>query len=105
MRRSTTRVLVIGLALGLAACSSSPPSAPAPAERTITATPSASGTSGAIWPTYHGDNARTGVAAGLAPVTRITGGWAANLDGAVYGQPLVVDGLVLAATENDTVYA
>ena len=29
----------------------------------------------------------------------------APLDGAVYGQPLVVGGTVFAATENDTVYA
>jgi outer membrane protein assembly factor BamB len=100
-------MLVIALALGLAACSGSPPSAPAPDEKTLTATPSPSGSTAAVpdWPTYHRDNARTGVAPNLAPVTRITRGWTANLDGAVYGQPLVVDGLVLAGTENDTVYA
>ncbi|HET9168792.1 MAG TPA: PQQ-binding-like beta-propeller repeat protein [Actinospica sp.] len=31
--------------------------------------------------------------------------WRAQLDGAVYGHPLLVDGDVLAATENDSVYA
>jgi outer membrane protein assembly factor BamB len=31
--------------------------------------------------------------------------WTATLDGAVYGQPLVVGGRIFAATENDTVYA
>ena len=31
--------------------------------------------------------------------------WRANLDGAVYGQPLLVGTLVIAATENDSIYA
>ena len=31
--------------------------------------------------------------------------WTAHLDGAVYGQPLVVGGDVIAATENDSIYA
>src|SRR5207244_10445588 len=30
--------------------------------------------------------------------------WRRHLDGAVYGQPLVMGGLVIAATEGDTVY-
>jgi outer membrane protein assembly factor BamB len=30
--------------------------------------------------------------------------WTARLDGDVYGEPLVANGMVLAATENDTVY-
>ena len=32
-------------------------------------------------------------------------GWRAELDGAVYGQPLVIGNQVIAATENDSVYA
>lgn len=74
------------------------------------AAPSAPGASGSAagastdWPTYHHDNARTGVAGGFGTVTRVSSAWRATLDGAVYGQPLVVGGLVLAATENDTVY-
>ena len=31
--------------------------------------------------------------------------WRVELDGAVYGQPLVIGNQVIAATENDTVYA
>jgi PQQ-like domain len=57
------------------------------------------------WPTYHHDNARTGVAAGLAPLGCLSRAWQARLDGAVYGQPLLVGDRVFAATENDTVYA
>jgi outer membrane protein assembly factor BamB len=30
--------------------------------------------------------------------------WRAHLDGAVYGQPLLVGNLVIAATENDSIY-
>jgi polyvinyl alcohol dehydrogenase (cytochrome) len=57
------------------------------------------------WPTYHGDNARDGNATDLAPLSTLSVDWTARLDGAVYGQPLVVGGRIFAATENDTVYA
>lgn len=57
------------------------------------------------WPTYHHDNARTGVAGQLAPLGTLSRAWQARLDGAVYGQPLVIGDKVIAATERDTVYA
>jgi outer membrane protein assembly factor BamB len=57
------------------------------------------------WPTYHKDNARSGNATDLAPVSTLSTAWHSTLDGAVYGQPLVIGSQVLAATENDTVYA
>ncbi|HEV3359905.1 MAG TPA: PQQ-binding-like beta-propeller repeat protein [Pseudonocardiaceae bacterium] len=57
------------------------------------------------WTTYHKDNARSGDATDLAPVSKLAGAWHATLDGAVYGQPLVLGSEILAATENDTVYA
>jgi outer membrane protein assembly factor BamB len=57
------------------------------------------------WPTYHRDNARSGVATDLAPPGALRQAWRADLDGAVYGQPLVVGDMILAGTENDTVYA
>ncbi|GAA0664832.1 hypothetical protein GCM10010193_15270 [Kitasatospora atroaurantiaca] len=66
-----------------------------------TATPAAEGD----WPTYHRDAARTGTVPGRPPVRGLTKAWSAALDGAVYGQPLVVGARVLAATENNTVYA
>jgi outer membrane protein assembly factor BamB len=59
----------------------------------------------ADWTTYHHDNSRAGVAPGLAPLGTLSRAWEARLDGAVYGQPLVVGGRVFAATENDSVYA
>jgi hypothetical protein len=55
------------------------------------------------WPTYHRTDRRSGVAAG--PIkTPLRHGWTANLDGAVYGEPLVVNGTMIVATENDSVY-
>ena len=43
--------------------------------------------------------------AGVARPTGLTRVWSAAVDGAVYGQPLVVDSDVIAATEDDSVYA
>jgi len=58
----------------------------------------------ADWITFHRDNARTGVAQGVARPGTLSVPWRANLDGAVYGQPLLVGGMVIAATEGDSVY-
>lgn len=77
----------------------SPGTAPASATRTpppITA---------ADWPTYHHDAARSGHAPSATPVRRLSRAWAAKLDGAVYAQPLLIGDTVIAATENDTLYA
>jgi outer membrane protein assembly factor BamB len=59
----------------------------------------------AAWPTYNRTLARSGVATGVPPVGPLHVSWRAQLDGAVYGQPLLVGRLVIAATENDSVYA
>jgi polyvinyl alcohol dehydrogenase (cytochrome) len=106
-RPATIATLVIAAGL-LAACSSAPPPQPA-ASPTPTATSdplptSAASIAGADWTTYHHDNARTGTTTGLAPLGTLGTAWQAKLDGAVYGQPLVVGDTILAATENDTVY-
>jgi polyvinyl alcohol dehydrogenase (cytochrome) len=117
VRRSGAGFLLACLLLAtpLAACdsdspgappSAGPPSAGPPSAGPPSAGPSAAaGLTAADWPTYHHDNARTGVAPDLPPVGTLRRAWQARLDGAVYGQPLVVGGRVLAATENDTVYA
>jgi outer membrane protein assembly factor BamB len=61
---------------------------------------------GAAWGTFDQNLARTGPATGVDPAaTKLTVAWRARLDGAVYGQPLVVGNTVIAATENDSVYA
>jgi outer membrane protein assembly factor BamB len=56
------------------------------------------------WPTYHRTPDRAGAVGGLAVVSHLGAAWNAALDGAVYGQPIVVGDLVVAATEGDTVY-
>lgn len=104
--RARRPVPALVAAVLLAGCSLGEPSAVAPTNTvpltvpSIAADPSAS----ADWPTYHHDNARTGVGT-VAPLGTLRIGWRANLDGAVFGQPLVIGSTVLAATENDTVYA
>lgn len=57
------------------------------------------------WPQYHRDATRSGVGPGAPEPKNLSVTWKARLDGAVYGQPIVVHGVVFAATENDTVYA
>jgi outer membrane protein assembly factor BamB len=69
------------------------------AARTV---PSASDTN---WTQYNHDAARTGVTTGAPPAGALSTAWSAHLDGAVYGQPLVVGNAVIAATENDSLYA
>jgi len=56
------------------------------------------------WPTYHANARRTGAVAGLPPAGKLAIGWSRRLTGAVYGQPLVIGGTVIAATERDFVY-
>jgi polyvinyl alcohol dehydrogenase (cytochrome) len=60
---------------------------------------------GSNWPTYHGNAEATGVAAPTKLLPLRPAWTSTNLDGQLYGEPLVADGLVIAATENDTVYA
>lgn len=56
------------------------------------------------WVTYHRTNDRAGQGVGVPAPHRLTPAWRAALDGAVYGQPLLLGNLVIAATEHDTVY-
>jgi outer membrane protein assembly factor BamB len=110
-KRHRTALLALATAvLGASAgCDGGAPDA-APSEKVISPPPaSASASPAAVppadWPTYHHDNARTGVAPGFPTAGAPTVAWTTPMDGAVYGQPIVAGGLVYAATENDTVYA
>jgi outer membrane protein assembly factor BamB len=98
--------LVALLAL-LTACTREP-AAPQQPPLTLPSGPSTSAAPAAgngDWTTYHRDNARTGYLARMADPTRLTQTWSTPLDGAVYGQPLVVGDRVLVATEADSLYA
>jgi outer membrane protein assembly factor BamB len=58
------------------------------------------------WTTFDHDSMRTGVDTSGNSFTGATEAWTSpNLDGQLYGQPLVYADRVFAATENDTVYA
>lgn len=59
----------------------------------------------ADWPVYHRTADRHGVDASSPPAQRVTPLWGVRLDGAMYAQPLVAQGLLVAATEHDSVYA
>jgi outer membrane protein assembly factor BamB len=62
---------------------------------------------GTDWTTYHGDAEATGArSAGQTKLLPSRHAWTSPvLDGQLYGEPLVADGRIIAATENDTVYA
>ena len=58
------------------------------------------------WTVYHGDPAGSGNARAVRSVNLGARAWTSpNLDGQIYGQPLVLGHLVYVATENNTVYA
>lgn len=60
----------------------------------------------ANWIGYHGGMLRHGIAPTMPPVKgRLRIAKRVALDGQVYASPLVVDGVTIVATENDTVYA
>ncbi|HET9968367.1 MAG TPA: PQQ-binding-like beta-propeller repeat protein, partial [Streptosporangiaceae bacterium] len=109
--------LAVGVLAATAGCTSSPDdpkaaggtsSGAAPSARTLSPAPSGGSHPAAAWPTFGRDFARSGVAAGVsAPggAGSLKVGWHARLDGAVYGQPLLVGSMAIAATENDSLYA
>ena len=68
---------------------------------TTTPTPVAA----ADWTMYHANPARTGAVADAPDPQRLTNLWKQSLDGAVYAEPLVIGGVVIVATENDSLYA
>jgi outer membrane protein assembly factor BamB len=60
---------------------------------------------GSDWTTYHGNAEATGVDAAQTKLRPLRRAWISpTLDGQLYGEPLVADDRVIAATENNTVY-
>lgn len=89
------------LAMTALAAGSPAMAAPGPVKSAAVAAPQAP----ADWPTYHGDNERSGVQTGLSPVrSALEQVTSLQLDGSVYASPVVVHGMRIVATENDTVY-
>ena len=65
----------------------------------------ASGCVTTTWTTYHAQNDRSGVASAKALVPTTEAWTSPSLDGAIYGEPLVLANRVIVATENDSVYS
>ena len=59
---------------------------------------------GSDWPEYHHDGLGTGLDPNDTDLLPARAAWNTNLDGPVFGEPLVEAGRVIVATENDTVY-
>lgn len=78
-----------------------------PSTAAASVSPNASANAGGSdWPTYHGDNARTGVSRDVASFTNVDVAWQTDvLEGDVYGEPIVVGGFAIVATERNVVYA
>jgi polyvinyl alcohol dehydrogenase (cytochrome) len=72
---------------------------------TTTTTTTAAKYPAAAWGQYNGNAARAGAAPGIAAAGKLGKAWSAKLDGQVHAQPLVIGPMVIAATENDTLYA
>jgi len=99
--RWVPRVGAAVVALVLAGCTAGSPAAdPSPSSSSGSSTAPTAGD----WLGYHADQARTGAVDGPSP-TGVQVAWAADLGGAVRGQPLVAGGRVFAATETDRVVA
>src|SRR5216684_3710424 len=71
----------------------------------IATTPTTPASSSNDWTTYHRDNSRAGYLASAPDPQRLRSLWSVQLDGAVYGEPLVIGGRVLVATEGDSLYS
>ncbi len=79
------------------------PIAPTTAPATLAPTTTAQGSE--EWTTYHLDSTHTGYQPSEPDPEKLTNAWVAKLDGSVYAEPLVVNGSLIVATENDTLYA
>jgi len=91
--------LLVAVSVALTACAGV-----APIPRT-TPSPPAPVSQASSWPVYHHDPQRSGGSLDT-PVPRHLGtSWRTSLDGAVFAEPLEVEGEIIAATENDSLYA
>ncbi|TMK14938.1 MAG: hypothetical protein E6G63_07320 [Actinobacteria bacterium] len=102
-RRGSLVGLVVLVACTATSTTISPTSSTASPTPTVSVRPPVS--TGGRWTTYHGDRARSGVAAGPS-LADVRHAWtSAKLDGTIYAEPLAIGARVITATENDTVYA
>jgi hypothetical protein len=99
--------MIVLASCGATRQASGPPSSTtATTAASATTSPTTTAPPAASWTTYGGSVSRTSLAASFPAVTTApTAAWTSPaLDGGVYGEPLIDNGEVLVATENDTVY-
>ena len=87
------------------ACSAPPASPLASSPAGGAATPTPSPALSTEWAEYHRDAGRSGVGPDVPALARPAVAWTAGVDGDVYASPLIVNGHVIVATENNTVYS
>ena len=96
--RPLSRALLVLMALSLVLV----PAKAVPAARVHTALAASTG----AWTVYHHDDAHTGNDSTLPAMSGASAGWtSAAMDGEVFAEPLIFNGVVYAATLNNTVYA
>jgi outer membrane protein assembly factor BamB len=102
MRMRVPRGIAAGLALIALLYVSDSPSSPATTHLANTRAAASSGS----WTEYHRDDAHTGSDPTLPQISSVSSGWVSGaLDANVYAEPLIYNGLVYAATLNNSVYA
>jgi outer membrane protein assembly factor BamB len=109
MRLPPLTILVLALVASGCASAAAPGTAQSPATagpaRSPTAAQHTTFAAGSWdWPVYHHDPGRSGYAAATPPAGPLSIAWARPLDGSVYGQPLAIGSLVVAATEGGSIY-
>ena len=116
MKHFQAAVLCV-LLIALAGCgnstsgtSNTPTARPSPTKKppialTVPPIPTTPASNSSDWTTYHRDNSRSGYLVGYPDPRQLTRLWSVQLDGAIYGEPLVVGGHVLVATEGDSLYS
>jgi outer membrane protein assembly factor BamB len=101
--RRLTYVAVLPIVLAAGCFGSSPATGQQGSHPAVTKPDSVAKAHFTNWPTYGRTNARS-AHTGQAVHGPLRAGWKDSLDGAVYGEPLVVGTTLIVATENDTVY-
>jgi hypothetical protein len=105
MRRAA--IAIVSVALAASACGSETESGPSHSvgrpHRDAPSTTAHAAPGFENWPTYHRTSSRSGRAASRVSMP-LRHAWSRRLHGAVYGEPLVVGGLLIVATEHDKVY-
>jgi polyvinyl alcohol dehydrogenase (cytochrome) len=97
-------VCAVAGALALTGCSSAGPRVTSPTTSAPIESPRALTNVGS-WLSYHSDQSRTGAIDSDSPTEPTEVAWTTALGAAVYGQPLVADNRIIAATEDNRVVA